>query len=70
MDNFYLNKNEQTSGEHEVHRSGCYWLTLMTNKEYLGIQLSSSAAIAKAKSLHLFWKIDGCATCCPESNHG
>ncbi len=68
MEDFYLNKNEQKTGEHEVHRNGCVYLLLMNNKEYLGFHPNSKSAVAKARLLHLFWTIDGCATCCPESH--
>lgn len=68
MADFYINKNEQKTGEHEVHKNGCLYLLLMTSKEYLGSHTSSHSAILKVMSLHPLWIIDGCATCCPESH--
>ena len=33
---FYVNKNEQWTGEHEVHRADCAWLPDAANRIYLG----------------------------------
>ena len=33
---FYVNKNEQWTGEHEVHRADCAWLPDVANRIYLG----------------------------------
>lgn len=32
---FYVNKNEQWTGEHEVHRANCAWLPDAANRIYL-----------------------------------
>lgn len=68
MDDFYLNKNEQPNGDHEVHRSNCYWLPSLINREYLGRFTSSFTAILQARATHVTWRINGCAHCCPESH--
>ena len=26
---YYVNNTAQSNGDHEVHREGCYWLTLV-----------------------------------------
>lgn len=38
MTTYYVNDNPQNtpSKEHEVHTAGCSWLSLATNKSYLG----------------------------------
>ncbi len=36
MDNYYVNDNAQSTGEHEVHKDGCYWLSQVRSKTYLG----------------------------------
>ena len=33
---FYVNKNAQCTGEHEVHRADCAWLPDAANRIYLG----------------------------------
>ncbi len=68
MEDFYLNKNKQANGDHEVHRSTCYWLPADINREYLGRFTSSFAAILQARAVHGAWRINGCAHCCPESH--
>ena len=68
MIHFYLNKNEQGNGDHEVHRGTCSRLPDINNREYLGFFNTSSEAIAQARAMHPFWRIDGCYYCCPE-NH-
>lgn len=68
MSYFYLNKNEQSNGDHEVHVSSCSWLPDVNNREYLGNFDSSYTAILQACALHPFWRINGCYWCCPESH--
>ncbi len=47
---YYVNKNSQSdSGDHEVHAEGCAWLPYPQNREYLGMFLSCTPAVAKAK---------------------
>ena len=36
MAKYYVNTNAQSNGDHEVHRDGCYWLSLVKNPMYLG----------------------------------
>ena len=46
---FYVNKNAQPNGDHEVHRYDCSWLPDMENRIYLG-DFSTSQAIGTAYS--------------------
>jgi hypothetical protein len=62
MASYYVDDNAQSNGDHEVHVQGCYWLSLMTNKTYLGEFNSCGPAVAKAKSYHR--QTNGCKTCC------
>ncbi|TCC98729.1 hypothetical protein EZ444_05480 [Pedobacter hiemivivus] len=64
MDNYYVNDNAQSTGEHEVHKDGCYWLSQVRSKSYLGSYASCGSAIARAKAYH-YSNSDGCASCCP-----
>ena len=58
---YYVNKNAQDNGDHEVHESGCDWLPLEENRLYLGLFDSCSPAVRKAKTYYEQSK--GCAHC-------
>ena len=63
---YYVNPNAQpVSGDHEVHREGCYYLGLIKNPVYLGTYYTCGAAVARARSLG-YAKADGCFRCSPE----
>lgn len=64
---FYVNRNAQPNGDHEVHRCTCAWLPDPQNRLYLGDFLYSSQALAAAK--RYYTRADGCAYCCPEIHH-
>ncbi len=64
MKKYYVNKNAQSTGEHEVHVEGCFWLSLMQSPLYLGTFSNCKDAVKEAKKYYL--SVDGCATCCPE----
>lgn len=63
---FYVNKNAQPNGDHEVHRATCSWLPDVENRLYLGEFLTSQEAVRAAKKYYNH--TDGCAYCCPESH--
>lgn len=63
---FYVNKNAQPNGDHEVHRATCLWLPNAANRIYLGDFATSQAAVMAARKY--FYQVDGCAYCCPESH--
>ena len=63
---YYVNKNAQATGEHEVHASGCKYLPSEENRIYLGFFTNSRDAIRKAKKYYS--NVDGCFFCCPESH--
>lgn len=63
---FYVNKNEQPTGEHEVHRFDCAWLPDVENRIYLGDFSTSQAAVKEARNYYSC--VDGCIHCCPESH--
>lgn len=67
MSNFYyVNKNAQSTGEHEVHTLGCKYLPSDGNRIYLGVFTNSKDAIREAKKYYS--NVDGCFFCCPESH--
>lgn len=61
MDRYYVNNNQQANGDHEVHKEGCYWLSLIVSKKDLGLHYSCSSAVVEAKKY--YWKSNGCKTC-------
>lgn len=63
---FYVNKNAQPNGDHEVHRYDCSWLPDMENRIYLGDFSTSQAAVREA--CRYYTKVNGCYYCCPESH--
>ena len=68
MANYYVNDSAQASGDHEVHRQGCYWLGLIASKTYLGDHLSCHGAVVAA-SAH-YHQVNGCAHCSPACHTG
>lgn len=61
-----MNKNAQSTGEHEVHQATCGWIPDVENRVYLGEFLTSKQAVVEAKKYYTY--VDGCAHCCPESH--
>ena len=65
MGNFYyLNKNSQSTGEHEIHKETCYRRPDAMNEIFLGYFYNASDAKKEAK--RYFDNIDGCYYCCLE----
>jgi len=63
---FYVNKNAQSNGDHEVHRATCDWLPDVNNRIYLGDFNTSSEVVLEARKYYS--QVDGCRHCCPESH--
>lgn len=61
MARYYVNKNSQSSGDHEVHKTGCSWLPIIENRIYLGNYLNCKNAVRKAKTNYL--QVNGCYYC-------
>ena len=68
MASYYVNQTAQPNGDHEVHREGCYWLTLVTHKMFLGYFSTCGPAVAEAKKFYP--TANGCAHCSPACNTG
>jgi hypothetical protein len=62
MASYYVNKNAQTTGEHEVHTGSCTYLPDIDNRIYLGEFSNCADAVKKAKEYYN--KVDGCRSCC------
>jgi len=64
MAKYYVNKNAQPNGDHEVHRSDCWFLPKEENRIYLGDFWSCEAAVIKAKQYYS--QVNGCKHCSPD----
>lgn len=61
MARYYVNKNQQANGDHEVHKQGCSRMPLEHNRVYLGEFASCSPAVVAAKRTYL--RANGCYYC-------
>ncbi|AUN70577.1 hypothetical protein CF042_23755 [Klebsiella pneumoniae] len=59
---YYVNKNAQSNGDHEVHVSSCARLPAVENRLFLGIFESCSPAVREAKKTYT--QSNGCYYCC------
>jgi len=62
MDYYYVNKNAQSTGEHEVHQSTCNYLPDSNNRIGLGYFSSCVEALREARKYYN--NVDGCYYCC------
>ncbi len=60
---YYVNKNAQANGDHEVHKSDCSFMPSSENRVYLGDFSSCRPAVAAAKKIYP--TADGCYYCSP-----
>ena len=61
MDNYYVNKNQQANGDHEVHTGSCMYLPAPENRLYLGSFSTCAEAVKEAKKYYS--QSNGCRTC-------
>ena len=52
MTRYYVNKNAQSNGDHEVHKTGCTFMPDPVNKLYLGDFTTCAPAIREAKKTY------------------
>ncbi len=64
MPYFYVNKNAQSNGDHEVHEkdSGCEHQPEVANRKDLGSHSNCHGAVTKAKKTYK--QSNGCYYCC------
>lgn len=62
MARYYVNKNAQDNGDHEVHVETCDRLPKPNNRIDLGIFSSCHGAVKKAKEEH-YRQSNGCKFC-------
>ncbi|MBE8182381.1 MAG: hypothetical protein HAW61_02515 [Candidatus Portiera sp.] len=67
---YFINRNAQSTGEHEIHVKGCSYFPQPGNAISLGVHNSCTAAKQAAKRAHPDWKVDGCAYCLSECHTG
>jgi len=58
---YYVNRNQQTNGDHEVHTANCSRLPLENNRKYLGNFTSCFDAVREAKKYYP--QSNGCYYC-------
>jgi hypothetical protein len=63
MAHYYVNKNAQNNGDHEVHKSGCTFMPNENNRKYLGDFESCHGAVREAKKTYP--QSNGCYYCSP-----
>ncbi len=61
MQQYYLNNNAQSNGDHEVHIAGCSFFPNWGNVIRLGYHQTCSEAVREAKKHHK--QSNGCAYC-------
>jgi hypothetical protein len=68
MAHYYVNKNAQSNGDHEVHTSSCSFLPASENRLYLGNFSSCGPAVREARK-H-YDKVNGCYYCSRDCHTG
>lgn len=58
---YYVNKNAQLNGDHEVHTVRCIYLPIESNRKYLGEFSNCSDAVKEAKKTYS--QSNGCENC-------
>ena len=58
---YYVNKNAQSNGDHEVHTQGCSFMPEEENRIYLGNFDNCAKAVAAAKQYYS--QVNGCYYC-------
>ncbi len=64
MRRYYVNRNAQYNGDHEVHVLGCVYFPSIGNSEYLGQHVSCHTAVREAKRKG--YNANGCYYCSRE----
>lgn len=67
MPSYYVNRQPQSTGEHEVHEHNCPHGAAATNRADLGFHTSCHTAVTAA-GLAGFKNVDGCGHCCAACN--
>jgi hypothetical protein len=65
---YYVNKNPQDNGDHEVHTTGCSHMPEAANRIHLGDFSSCAPAVTEAKKYYR--QSNGCYYCARPCNTG
>ena len=65
MDSYYVNKNAQVNGDHEVHKCTCTFMPEQQHRLYLGYFNNCHEALREAKETYPR-TANGCPYCCPD----
>ena len=68
MARYYVNKNAQSNGDHEVHKSGCSYMPYEENRVSLGEFSGCRGAVREAKKYYS--QSNGCYYCSIECHTG
>ena len=61
MTRYYVNKNAQPNGDHEVHEENCPFIPAPGNSQYLGNFESCYEAVKEAQKY--YHQVNGCYYC-------
>ena len=62
MAKYYVNKNTQANGDHEVHTTGCSFMPTVENRIYLGEFTNCQSAVLEARKRY-YTQVNGCYYC-------
>lgn len=62
MASYYVNRNAQSNGDHEVHTTGCSYMPQPENRIYLGEHSNCATAVREAR--RYYSQVNGCYYCC------
>lgn len=68
MKKYYVNKKQQSNGDHEVHTEDCAHMPNEENRMYLGIFSNCHDAVTKSKEYYS--QSNGCYFCSNECHTG
>lgn len=68
MARYYVNRNAQDNGDHEVHVTGCSFMPAEHNRQYLGDFSNCWPAVNEARKYYP--QSNGCYYCSRECNTG
>lgn len=61
MSHYYVNRNAQANGDHEVHQDPCLYMPARANQIYLGLFDNCRDAVSAARKHYS--QVNGCAHC-------
>lgn len=64
MYKYYVNRNEQSNGDHEVHKEDCKYLPSIENRIFLGSYYTCHDAVRESKKYYS--QTNGCYFCSRE----